>query len=300
MSWVKRNLYFLISSVVAVALLGLAGYYFYGNYTLNDENRKKLYDAYDELDQLIRATPNPGNKDVDNIAIAREQRGQVLEEIDKERQFFLPIPPIPASTNITKDEFASALRRTVEDLQNSAATASVTVPSKYNFSFQAQRDLTIFALGSLPPLSEKLGEVKAICRVLFQAKVNSLDNLRRERVSVDDLNGPSSDYLDNVSVTNQLAVMTPYEVTFHCFSPELAGVLSGFANDPHGIVVKAINVQPGTTEATHETGAAGGFFPGMPVPPHPLVTKGGLPVMLDEKQLKVTLALEVIKLLPKK
>ena len=56
MSWVKRNLYFLVSSVVAVALLGLAGYYFYSNYNLNNDNHKKLDDAYAELTRLSRAT----------------------------------------------------------------------------------------------------------------------------------------------------------------------------------------------------------------------------------------------------
>jgi hypothetical protein len=44
--------------------------------------------------------------------------------------------------------------------------------------------------------------------------------------------------------------------------------------------------------------APGGMMPGAPTAP--TVTKGGLPVMLDEKQLKVTLVLQEVKLLPKK
>ena len=76
----------------------------------------------------------------------------------------------------------------------------------------------------------QLAEVKAICTVLFQAKINSLDNIRRERVSEDDLKGPQTDYLPEKSVTNELAVLSPYEVTFRCFSSELAAVLAGFAS----------------------------------------------------------------------
>jgi hypothetical protein len=38
----------------------------------------------------------------------------------------------------------------------------------------------------------------------------------------------------------------------------------------------------------------------MMAPPPPPTSKGGLPVMLDEKQLKVTLAIDLIKLLPKR
>ena len=286
MSWVKRNLYFLVSSVVAVALLGLAGYYFYSNYNLNNDNHKKLDDAYAELTRLSRA--NQANDKVDNIKAVREQLTNVLSLIEKDRNYFLPIPPIPNPTNgvVTKDAFASELRKTIVDLQNAAAIASVTLPPKYGFSFQAQRDVTIFPPGSLEPLSVQLGDIKAICAVLFQAKINSLD------------------YLEKGSVTNQLAVLTPYEVAFHCFSADLAAVLAGFAGDPHGFIVKAMNIESGASEAPAEaSGGAMGFAPGgmMPgAPTAPTVTKGGLPVMLDEKQLKVTLVLQEVKLLPKK
>ncbi len=310
MSWVKRNLYFLISSIVAVALLGLAGFYFYSNYVLNNENEKKLYDAYEQLDKLTKQ--NPRDDQVDNIKAARQDLTNVLALIEKDKGFFTPILSIPNPTNgvFSKDEFASALRRTIDELQHAAAAASVELPPRYNFSFQAEKNLTVFDQASLPPLSVKLGEIKVICNVLFQAKINSLDNLRRERVSQDDSQGPVSDYTDAVSVTNQLAVITPYEVTFHCFSPELAGVLAGFAQNPHGFVIKAVNVETGVVEtqpaempfAGGPPAAFGGVAPvpsPVPVAAPPVISRGGLPVMLDEKKLKVTLVVDVIKLLPK-
>jgi hypothetical protein len=305
MSWVKRNLYFLIGSTVAFALLGLAGFYFYTNYALNNDNLKQLKAAYTELDELIKASPNPGNEKVNNIEIAGAQRAQVLAVIEKVKKHFLPIAPIPNPTNnvVTKEEFASALRRTFEELDRAAVTASVVMPPKYGYTFEAERSLTIFAPGSLEPLAAKLGEVRAICTVLFQARINSLDSLRRERVSPDDVRGPQSDFLDTISVTNQLAVMTPFEVVFHCFSTELAGVLAGFAADPHGFVIRAINIEPGAPgSATTDATGASAMAPGFPVAPPSVAAagaRGSLPVILDEKQLKVTLVLEVIKLLPK-
>src|SRR5262249_39021827 len=104
MAWVKRNLYFLISSIVAVVLLGLAGYYFYTNYALNNENEKKLYEAYAQLDNLTKK--NPRDEQVDNIKGARQDLTNVLALIEKEKAFFLPIPPIPNTTNgaVSKDE----------------------------------------------------------------------------------------------------------------------------------------------------------------------------------------------------
>jgi hypothetical protein len=236
-------------------------------------------------------------------------------------------------------------------MQREATRTSVTLPPKdskgntYSFSFAAQRESLAYASGSLEPLSVQLGEVKAICDVLFAAKVNSLDNLRRERVSEDDSKGPQTDYLTEKSVTNELAVLTPYELTFRCFSTELAAVLSGFGNSPSGLVVKTINVEAAPAAPASEQAPAAvpayatpppytpppmrgmeaprsaeaafasryGLGPGRPGPrptpqPAPYVqpaaaapaSKGGLPLVLDEKQLKVTLMVNVVKLVPSK
>jgi hypothetical protein len=295
MSWIKRNLYFLIGSAVAVVLLGLAGYYFYSSWQINNETLDKLNAAYGELDELAKVNPNPGNDQINNIDIARQQEKEVLAMIDREKKHFSLIAPIPNTTNqvVAKEEFASALRRTIDELTHDANAASVTVPKNYGFSFEAERTLTIFAPGSLAPLSVQLGEVREICNVLYRAKVNSLDTLRRARVSADDFKGPQADYIEVGSITNQLAVLTPYELVFHCFSTELAGVLSGFANNPHGFVIKAVNIEPGASTAVSDADS------GAPASSAPQA-KGSLPVLVDEKQLKVTLVLNLIKLLPKK
>ena len=272
--------------------------------------------------------------------------------IQKSRQYFQRCPPIPVpeSGKLTSQEFSSALSRTIDQMLHEAAKASVTLPPKdskgqtYSFSFAAQRESLAYAPGSLDPLSVQLGEIKAICAVLFQAKINALDNLRRERVSEDDLKGPQTDYLPDKSVTNELAVLSPYEVTFRCFSSELAAVLAGFASSPYGLLVKTINVEsaPATAAAPSKPAAAlahslapGLYLPrrgrrrrhGLPTaafaarygrlagrsrpPPRqlhrpagrrrpPAANRGGLPLALDEKQLKVTLMLNVVKLVPPK
>src|SRR5205814_1738856 len=141
-------------------------------------------------------------------------------------------------------DLSSALSGTIAQLRRAATNASVGLQQDYNFSFQAQRLRVSFASGSVEPLSVQLGEVKAICDVLFQAKINSLDNLQRERVSADDATGNQTDYLADKSVTNDLAVLTPYSLSFRCFSPELGSVLAGFASSPYGLLVKAVNVEP--------------------------------------------------------
>jgi hypothetical protein len=364
MDWIKRNLYFLIGSLVALALMGLAGWYLYSKWQLNDEILGKLNEQYEKLKDLNSQKPHPGSGEVDNIKAAKEQQKELRAFLQKAQQYFQRCPPIPVpeGAKLTSQEFSSALSRTLDQMQRDATKASVTLPPKdstgqaYSFSFAAQSKSLSYASGSLAPLSVQLAEIKAICTVLFQAKVNSLDNIRRERVSDDDLKGPQTDYLTEKTVSNELVVLSPYEATFRCFSSELAAVLAGFASAPCGLLVKTINVEsapaaggpetmaPGVAPAYAPTGpspvappsgadarfaeryglgrmrAPGGGFgeryggdrgghglmpqqmyasPAAPVTPAP-ASRGGLPLALDEKQLKVTLMLYAVKPNPPK
>jgi len=360
MDWIKRNLYFVIGSAVALALMGLAGYYLYSKWQLNDEILGKLQEQYAKLKHFADAKPHPGSGKVDNIKTAKEQQQQLRAYIQKARQYFQSCPPIPVpeSAKLTSREFSSALSRTIDQLQRDATKASVVLPPKdasgqaYCFSFAAQSRSLNYAPGSLEPLSVQLAEIKAICTVLFQAKINSLDELRREKVSEDDARGPQTDYLPDKSTTNELAVVSPYEVTFRCFSSELAAVLAGFAGAPCGVMIKTINVEPAPAVSLSPEALA--MQPAIPTPPpapvraappprmarepvmpdaeaafaerygtpggrgmerrpmpapRPAYTqpaasavapasRGGLPLALDERQLKVTLTLCAVKLLP--
>jgi len=347
MSWVKRNLYFLIGGVIALVLLGGAGWYLYSKWDLNNTNLANLNQSYSELKALNDKNPNPGGE---NIKIAKDQRKEMLDYISRASKYFQKIPQIPDLPKKTDRDFASALSRTIDQLRRDSTNASVNLQENCNFSFTAESHKIAFAGGSIEPLSTQLGEVKAICDVLFQARVNALDSLRRERVSGDDAAGPATDYLTESSTTNSLAILTPYELTFRCFSPELASVLAGFASSPNGLIVKSLNVEvsgtvPGELTASPAIpvavptyvapapgvspeaarygmdrygqnrygqgryGEGASSFPGYTPPPQPQPQQyvapaaaapkggGGLPVVVDEKQLKVTMQLVAVKLL---
>jgi hypothetical protein len=278
---------------------------------------------------------------VDNVKAAKEQQDELRAFINKTHSLFRPIPRIPDAAKITDANFSAGLSVTIDQLQHAATNSSVSLPVKYGFSFEAERNRVSFAGGSLDPLSVQLGEIKAICDVLFDSKINSLDGVRRERVSADDASGPAADYTEEKSVTNDLAVLTPYEMTFRCFTPELAAVLAGFGSSPYGLIVKTVDVESSPAVATTEEGASPGAVMPQPVPytpppqipprsrggdgeaafndrygirpnrpvvpqaPQPVTptpgaapTKGGLPTVLDERQLKVTVLLNIVKLLP--
>jgi hypothetical protein len=372
MAWIKRNLFFAIAGAASLVLMGLAGYYAYSKWALNNQNFDSLNADYEELKRLNSAAIHPGNDKIDNIKIAQDQQKELKDFISKTRAYCQSISPIPNLPKISDSDFSTALTRTIDRMQKDATNNSVTLPADYAFSFQAEKNKVGFNGSGLAPLSVQLGEVKTICGILFQAKINSLDNIRRERVSPDDNGGPQTDYLNEKSVTNELAVLTPYELTFKCFSSELAAVLSGLASSPNGTIVKTINVKsappsavgmvPGAVAAGGDNGAAaaaaaaaqaqaeaaaaqramasryglagaGRYGPGggggrygtggqnlggyqyVPLgerptaPPPPTYApqaaasaapRGALPIILDEKQLEVTINLVLVKVLPAK
>jgi hypothetical protein len=362
MSWLKRNLFFVIGSLVALILMGLAGWFLYSKWSLNNEVLGKLNSDYEELKRLNSQPLHPGFGSVNNIKLAKDQRDQLLEFIKKTRPYFDPIPRIPDLPKITDRDFSAALSQTIEQLRNEATNASVALPpDNYSFSFTSQKAKISFAAGSLDRVAIQLGEIKVLSEIFFDAKVNSLDNVRRERVSQDDSFGLQSDYLGDKTTTNALAVLTPYEVTFRSFSSELAAVLGGLASSPHSFLVKTVNVElapavaapePTTPTVVYQqvmaqpnpmqeaisqqqqqsdanaafarrygVGAGGqnnlggvayrGLNSGQPPPtfyaPPPTgvpgsapANKGGLPTVLDEKLLKITLDLYIVKPLPSK
>ncbi|MGA2241558.1 MAG: hypothetical protein ABSH11_05915 [Verrucomicrobiota bacterium] len=301
MAWLKRNLFFVIGGILALGLLGAAGFYNFKGWSHNSTAFDKLNEIYSTLRNLTGQKPSPGSDKVDNIAAAREQERQIRDWMRQAADHFQPIAPIPnTGTNVVSSEaFAAALRRTVDQLQREADIASVTLPPKYNFSFEAQRSLVKFAPGSLGALATQFGEVKTISEILFAARVNSLDGIQRVRVSEDDANGPQADYFAENSATNNLAVLTPYQITFRSFSPEIAQVLAGFASSPHGFIVKSISVQAAGAAAATSTDATA---PSPSPTSVPTVTpgRGGLQTVLNEQLLRVTLVVEIVKLLPKK
>src|SRR6266404_4355593 len=129
MTWIKRNLYFLILSVVGLALMGAAGWYLYAQWKLNSDILGQLGEQYAELDRLAKVNPHPGipGSMVDNIAIAKEQQQQLHEFMARARKFFQPIPRIPDEPKVTGLGFTSALRRTIDKLQHDATNTSVSL-----------------------------------------------------------------------------------------------------------------------------------------------------------------------------
>jgi hypothetical protein len=313
MGWIKRNLFIVVGGLATLALLGAGGFYIYKGLSRNSDAAAKLEEIYQQLNSIHQQQPSPGNEKVDNIQAARDQDKQLREWIAGAGKYFQNIPAIPPS-GVTSETFAGSLRRTIDVLQHEADDAGVTLPPKCDFSFSAERPLVRFAEGSLEPLSAQLGEVKTIAETVFSARVNVLDGIQRVRVSADDAVGSQADYIDAHPVTNDLAVITPYVVTFRCFTPELARVVGAFATSSNTFLIKSINIQPATSAAAavgatpdmpgvmmpgRYGGEAGGIPQPAAAPGQPVAGKGGLQTVLKEQLLRISLEVGLVKLLPK-
>ena len=325
MAWIKRNLFFLIGILIAVGLMVVGVLYLLGQ--INDESQviDDIQKQYATLTDLAGRKPHPGNDKIDNIKIAKEQEQALRKYIEKERALFQPIDPIPnlPANKLGNADFARELRNTVAEMRRTATNQGVGVPPDYYFSFEAQKKSLIFDPGGLGQLASHLGEIKALCDILFAAKINFLENVQREIISSNQDNN-STDYLaTRKTVSLPLADLTPYQITFRCFSADLAQVLAGLATSPYGFMVQSINVEPASAIGEEVAGPFGtgfapppGGFQSQPAPvqpfndprirrlgfPPPTVAPATTPTpvagtreFLKEKAFRVTLLIQVVK-----
>ena len=304
MSWVKRNLYFLIGCVVAVALLLAAGWYCYSEWQGSAASSDLLGKAYSQLNDLGNKPITPTAENIDAAKTEAKQAQDLAEGLQKH---LVQIPSIPNTNNVDDRTLAAKVRDTISQLTVASVANHVALPQDYAFSFSAQRDKAVYAAQGRDHLARQLGEVKVICGVLLSNRIDALEGLQRERTADDAMSaGTQNDTFDSISVTNNNTIVSPYQVTFLCFDPALHGVITGFANQPYGMMIRSLEVVPADMSPTEMGGGQPGMFPGggdnrfQPgvTPAAPPAVAGRLPVVVDEKKLRVTMLLELVRVVP--
>ena len=275
MNWLKRNLFLVGGGVVTLGLLGFAIFFLLTRKHDVDTVTADLNTRTEEWKQLVASDPYPNPE---NIEKAKAEQKKLTGFLDQARKFFVPVASYP--TNLDGATFKNLLETTISVLVRDAEKSGVSLPSsnRYDFTFRPQRSSLDFAPATLVPLAMQVSEIKAICDVLFDARVQTLAGLRRAPVAKEDEGATSSaDYLNGRKpATNAVtgAVLAPYEIVFHGFSTELAAVLEGFYRSPNCFIVKNIDVQ------TNVVSASADYFvqpyvpysvtpsPGVPTPPY--------------------------------
>src|SRR4051812_8643487 len=251
MAWVKRNLGLVIGGVVALALMGFAGYFLWAKIQEDNDVTAQLLEQTQQFQTLLNRPLLPRGGKVDNIELAKEENKRLDEFLQQVRSKFgkREVP-----TNITAREFRAMLDRTIYDLQKSAETLGITLPEKdYWFTFAPEKQAVEFKNAEM--LTYQLMDVKDLTDIMYNAKIHDLKRIKRIPASSDDNN--QNDFIDKKATTNDVAIVTPYELTFQGFSTELARVMEGLVNSKNCFVIRSVVV----TKVTEDTQAAAASVP---------------------------------------
>ena len=325
MEWVKKNLGFVAGLGAAIVLMGAGVWYLLGTKNEADAVDADLQAKNSQLDTLVKRPVFP---DAPNIQRTKEEEVRVANFIQDARKKF---KEVAKPEGLDTASFKSQLEAAIMELIKDAERSGVKLPDKgtstsYSFSFDEQRKQLQLPAASLAPLTVQLGDMQAISRILFDAKIPSLVSLKRAAVGTNETAGTAGLLTKKLTTNSTIGSVTyPYEVVFQGFSSELANVLNGFVDSPEAFIVKTINVERGTLEmvstptvAVTAAPAPGGNNPyrmdpalarryGLgpratpqqaeaAVAPAPVNRPGE--VVLEEKPLRITMGLELVKLLP--
>ncbi|MGZ8899294.1 MAG: hypothetical protein ACXW3Z_04285 [Limisphaerales bacterium] len=302
MVWVKRNLGLVIGGAVALALLVVAGVYLFSKRGEDQAVTGELDAATARFQELLSRPVHPGDDQgrVNNIEIAKEEVKRLQGFLTEVRSKFGG-GNVP--TNISNREFRALLDNTVNDLQKTAESLGITLPQNdYWFTFAPQRTSVEFK--SIEMLTHQLLDVKELCEILYQAKVQDLKGIRRVPASTEDNN--TQDFItDKKAATNEVAIVTPYELKFQGFSAELARVLDRLVQAKRCFVVRSVAVDRAPEDQPANTAAAypmpnpmsryGGRYTPAPVAVAPRPTRPGN-VLLDENKLLIEIRVDVVRL----
>ena len=308
MAWVKRNLGLVIGGVVALALLGVAGFYFWSNYQADQAVTAQLDETTDKFKNLLNRPLMPGGEGakVNNIELLKEENKRMEKFLQDVRVRFgkREIP-----SNISNRDFRALLDNTVHDLQRTADLLGISVPGKSNYWFTFAPQKSAVEFKNIEMLTHQLMDVKDLTEILYSAKIHDLVGIRRVPASTEDNN--TTDFLsDKKAITNDFVIATPYELRFQGFSPELARVLDKLVSAKRCFVVRSVGVDkaPSAEEAAaampmmnpyaggNRYGGRYGQFMPAPVAPAPTAPRRPANVLLDENKLLVVLNVEAIRL----
>ncbi|PYM15539.1 MAG: hypothetical protein DME18_04055 [Verrucomicrobia bacterium] len=260
MNWLKKNLFLVGGGVIALGLLGFAVFFLLTNKQGADEVGADLSTQTQELKRLATSDPYPNQE---NIESARKEQKKVGEFLQECRRFFVPVTDL---TNVDSATFKNLLETAISEMVRDAEKAGVALPNspaaKYDFTFKPQRSSVVFVPETLVPLATQVAEIKAICDVLFDARVHALTGLRRMPVAKED--DSATDYLlGKKATTNAVtgAVLAPYEIQFQGFTAEMAAVLEGFYRSSNCFIVRNIDVQTNVLAAAFTPEGAPSYLP---------------------------------------
>lgn len=242
MAWIKRNLFFVIGMAAGLILTGYCGWLFMGARGVNTDVNTEYQTDLGQYNDL-----RGKGLSEESITRAREDVQHVKEFADEARKAYALFPPPPK-----EDEkgFSEYLANTLSELKLKATNAEVGLPADFAFSFTDQQHKLNYPQENIGPWMQQLTEIKALCDILFAAKINSVVSWQRVQVSGTDRFATGTDQLLAGEVSLPIATITPYKFTIRCFTAELAAVMDGLARSSNCFIIKNIVVVPAEKNLT--------------------------------------------------
>ena len=278
MNWIKQNVGLVVGCVIALVLMCVAGWYMMAQI----EKDRGITTELDSQRQLVKSLytrdPHPGTAKVDNIGAVKKEQERVQEKVLGPMEAQFPGFEIPAKLSISS--FKEILENTVSELQRDAKYTGISLPStdqgNYGFSFDDIRPRIYLEADALRPLTFQLYQIRELCAVLFESKIHGINAIKRLPVSDNDTassggggfgitgttpTGTSTsteNYIEDVATQdpNINAIMMPYQISFQCFSSELARVISGFNQSSHFFRIKWLAVEQGESNSMSSRGGS--------------------------------------------
>jgi hypothetical protein len=237
MAWIKRNLFLAMAALAALILLGGAGYYLYNSWSDDNAASEELKQAQAELETLQAKKITAAM-----IEDAKTQKEEIKRVLDK---FSKVVPPAPLLPKVDERTFKSILDKTLLDMQNAAANNGVLLlKTDYAFSFSSLTSRLNFPTNTMEIWMAQLYDIKNICEIAFNAKVNGLESIRRSPASDEEIASNGGELLACGMITNDAIIHVPYELVVRAYSRETADLINGLLLSTNCYLIKNIDIGP--------------------------------------------------------
>lgn len=245
--YLKRHMLGLIGLLMALGFVG-GGLVLKGKASSVGEQASALLEgAIANRDKIKNSQVKP---DVNNVKILGDLADEYVSFVTNAGVVLEKQPPPYMDSN----DFLNYMIQAISILNNKATNNLVEIPNdlrsradlSFSFTFGPLMTQSEIAEDKIGELQRQLADIKEITETLIDSRVQAISMLQRNRVTSEDFRAQADpNYLDVRRVyTNQVSVVRPYKVKFHCLSGGVARVLSGLAKADTFFVVRTLEITP--------------------------------------------------------
>ena len=257
--YAKRHLFGIVGLLLAIGFI-VGGILVSGKTSASlDAANKAWEDVKGRRDKIQNS---PVKVDMKNVIVINADADSYQQFIDNSGQVLEHAAKIQPMSNI---EFGNFLVRTIALLNKKAKASYVDLPKStngiYGFTFGLLMGRAELAEDKIPELQVQLQDVDTISEVLFQSRVQSITQIQRNRVTLEDMLAKSDPrYLETrQKYTNSVSVVRPYKVKFQCLSDGVALALSGFASQKTFFAIRNVTIAPPGAGVSSGGGQGAGY-----------------------------------------